>query len=116
MQRAASKIGEVFLRARLKSAILSIPKYAIGRLRWLCISTTPHTFSAEAGHRFEPLPGAALRATLSSSPSRLTRRSEMIMQTALPVAAIGYSLIYLLFGGGIGGAFVIFIIAKLLGK
>jgi hypothetical protein len=40
----------------------------------------------------------------------------MIMQTALPVAAIGYSLIYLLFGGGIGGAFVIFIIAKLLGK
>jgi len=24
-----------------------------------------------------------------------------------PVAAIGYSLIYLLFGGGLGGAFVI---------
>jgi len=33
-----------------------------------------------------------------------------------PVAAIGYSLIYLLFGGGLGGAFVIFIIAKMLGK
>ncbi|HVU34095.1 MAG TPA: hypothetical protein VHE61_11715 [Opitutaceae bacterium] len=33
---------------------------------------------------------------------------------ALPVAAIGYSLLYLLFGGGIFGAVVIFIIAKLL--
>ncbi len=40
----------------------------------------------------------------------------MIMQTALPVAAIGYSLLYLLFGGGIGGAFVIFVVAKMLGK
>ena len=34
----------------------------------------------------------------------------------LPVAAIGYSLLYLLFGGGFGGAVVIFIIAKFLGK
>jgi hypothetical protein len=31
----------------------------------------------------------------------------------LPVAAIGYSLLYLLFGGGILGAIVIFIIAKM---
>jgi hypothetical protein len=34
----------------------------------------------------------------------------------LPFAAIGYSMIYLLFGGGLGGAVVIFIIAKMLGK
>jgi len=34
----------------------------------------------------------------------------------LPVAAIGYSMIYLLFGGGLGGAVLIFIIAKMLGK
>lgn len=33
---------------------------------------------------------------------------------ALPVAAIGYSLLYLLFGGGIFGAIVIYIIAKML--
>lgn len=31
-------------------------------------------------------------------------------------AAIGYSLLYLLLGGGIVGAVVIFIIAKLLGR
>ena len=31
-------------------------------------------------------------------------------------AAVGYSLIYLLFGGGLGGAVLIFIIAKMLGK
>jgi hypothetical protein len=34
----------------------------------------------------------------------------------LPIAAIGYSLIYLLCGGGIGGAAVIFIIAKMFHK
>ena len=34
----------------------------------------------------------------------------------LPIAAIGYSLIYLLFGGGLFGAVVIFIIAKMFGK
>jgi hypothetical protein len=34
----------------------------------------------------------------------------------LPVAAIGYSLIYLLFGGGIVGAVVIYFFAKMFGK
>jgi hypothetical protein len=34
----------------------------------------------------------------------------------LPVAAIGYSLIYLLFGGGIVGAVVIYFVAKMFGK
>jgi hypothetical protein len=33
-----------------------------------------------------------------------------------PVAAAGYSLLYLLFGGGIFGAIVIFIIAKIFRK
>ena len=33
-----------------------------------------------------------------------------------PIAAAGYSLIYLLFGGGLGGAAIIFVVAKLLGK
>jgi hypothetical protein len=40
---------------------------------------------------------------------------ELLALTALPLAAIGYSLVYLLGGGGLGGAIVIFIIAKLLG-
>jgi hypothetical protein len=34
----------------------------------------------------------------------------------LPFAAVGYSMLYLLFGGGLGGAVVIFIIAKIFGK
>lgn len=38
------------------------------------------------------------------------------MDIILPFAAIGYSLIYLLFGGGLGGAALIFIVAKLLGR
>jgi hypothetical protein len=41
----------------------------------------------------------------------------MIALIIAPVfAAVGYSLIYLLLGGGLGGAFLIFIIAKMLGK
>lgn len=32
------------------------------------------------------------------------------------LAAAGYSFLYLLFGGGIGGAILIFIVAKMLGK
>jgi hypothetical protein len=31
-------------------------------------------------------------------------------------AAAGYSLIYLLCGGGLGGAILIFLVAKMLGK
>jgi hypothetical protein len=38
------------------------------------------------------------------------------MHLIIPLAAIGYSLVYLLFGGGIGGAVLIFIIAKMFGR
>jgi hypothetical protein len=38
---------------------------------------------------------------------------ELISQ---PLAAVGYSLLYLLFGGGLFGAIVIFIIAKIFRK
>ena len=38
----------------------------------------------------------------------------LLMQPML--AAAGYSIIYLLFGGGLGGAVLIFIVAKLLGR
>ncbi|HZZ56267.1 MAG TPA: hypothetical protein VFE31_00455 [Opitutaceae bacterium] len=33
-----------------------------------------------------------------------------------PLAAIGFSILYLLLGGGLGGAVLIFIIAKMLGR
>jgi hypothetical protein len=40
---------------------------------------------------------------------------EMLM--AVPMfAAAGYSLVYLLAGGGLFGAFVIFVVAKMLGR
>lgn len=34
----------------------------------------------------------------------------------MPFAAIGYSLVYMLAGGGLGGAVLIFIAAKMLGR
>ena len=41
---------------------------------------------------------------------------HMLLANAVPVAAIGYSLIYMLLGGGVFGAIVIFIVAKMFGK
>ena len=35
---------------------------------------------------------------------------------AMPLAALGYSLIYMLLGGGFFGAIVIFVVAKMFGK
>ncbi len=40
----------------------------------------------------------------------------LAMTAAYPMAAAGYSLIYLLCGGGLFGAVVIFVVAKMLGK
>jgi hypothetical protein len=41
----------------------------------------------------------------------------MIALTLIPVfAAAGYSLVYLLAGGGLFGAIIIFIVAKMFGK
>jgi hypothetical protein len=39
-----------------------------------------------------------------------------LLPDLFPVAAAGYSLIYLLLGGGLGGAALIFVVAKMLGK
>ncbi len=41
---------------------------------------------------------------------------ETLVHTPLIMAAAGYSLIYLLGGGGIFGAIVIFFVAKMLGR
>jgi hypothetical protein len=41
---------------------------------------------------------------------------EVFAQIVLPLAAAGYSLVYLLAGGGLFGAIVIFLIAKMIGK
>ena len=41
---------------------------------------------------------------------------EILAQSILPLAAAGYSLVYLLAGGGLFGAIVIFIIMKMIGR
>jgi hypothetical protein len=41
---------------------------------------------------------------------------EMLIHTVPVVSAIGYSIVYLLAGGGVFGAFVIFVVAKMLGQ
>jgi hypothetical protein len=44
------------------------------------------------------------------------RRGMETIALTLPLAAVGYSLVYLLAGGGLGGAILIFIVAKVLGR
>ena len=41
---------------------------------------------------------------------------EILAQTMFPLAAAGYSFVYLLAGGGVFGAVVIFVIAKMIGR
>ena len=43
----------------------------------------------------------------------ITKKKNM---THIMIAAAGYSLIYLLCGGGLGGAVLIFFVAKMFGK
>jgi len=40
----------------------------------------------------------------------------LLLMSAAPVLAAGWSLLYMLFGGGLGGAVLIFIVLKLLGR
>jgi hypothetical protein len=64
--------------------------------------------------------GAELERTLFNN--NYNNKPELIMAiipiiaTAPMFAAVGYSLVYLLAGGGLGGAILIFIVAKMLGK
>ncbi len=48
----------------------------------------------------------------------LRRAGDMIdaINSGAPVLAAGWSLLYMLFGGGIGGAIIIFILLKAIGK
>ena len=63
-----------------------------------------------------------LYTTASSGPNPAFRRTTinnrkpMIAEIIPLFGAIGFSIIYLLLGGGFGGAILIFIIAKMLGK
>jgi hypothetical protein len=41
---------------------------------------------------------------------------DACLANVAPLAAAGYSLVYLLGGGGLGGAIVIYIVAKMLRK
>lgn len=41
---------------------------------------------------------------------------SMMLASAAPVLAAGWSLLYLLFGGGLGGALLIFLFLKVLGR
>jgi hypothetical protein len=41
---------------------------------------------------------------------------ELSLLAASPLAAAGFALLYLLFGGGLGGAILLFIVLKMFGR
>jgi len=55
-------------------------------------------------------PGGGIESNLQP------RDTMMTLALILPVAAAGWAFLYWLCGGGLGGAFVIFVVLKLLGK
>jgi hypothetical protein len=55
------------------------------------------------------------RRDFISLPKRRMNMETLLLTTPV-FAAIGYSLVYLLAGGGLLGAFVIFVVAKMLGQ
>ena len=61
---------------------------------------------------------ALLRSRRISRQKTHEEGTMSVLAFAAPVlmAAAGYSLLYLLMGGGLGGAVLIFIVAKMLGK
>jgi len=78
---------------------------------------TPHEFGHRSHHSNTPYFTAATSPLAKEMDITALRNNLMdMLAQALPFAAIGYSLVYLLAGGGLFGAVVIFIIAKMLGK
>jgi hypothetical protein len=78
--------------------------------------------SVSAG-RFPTLPRAHATPFVAPRSGRFfataaLRRIRKMLVLAAPyvLAAAGWSLLYLLFGGGLGGAVLIFIVLKLLGR
>jgi hypothetical protein len=56
---------------------------------------------------------------LSRTPNKEREIEQMMtdaIATAPPVLAAGWALLYMLFGGGLGGAFLIFVGLKALGR
>lgn len=59
---------------------------------------------------------AAHRRNAGHNHSYKERIMSVTLFAPLLFAAAGYSLLYLLMGGGLGGAILIFIVAKMLGR
>jgi hypothetical protein len=60
---------------------------------------------------------ARAAGTLPQPHAQIVHKPTRTMMTLIhPIAAIGYSIIYLLLGGGLGGALIIFLIAKMFRK
>ena len=71
------------------------------------------------GQRTAALPLPTYREPRRSLPATLNRRIPMITEALTlhaPVLAAGWSMLYMLLGGGLGGAILIFIALKAIGR
>jgi hypothetical protein len=59
---------------------------------------------------------SSLRAAFFQNESGIPEAKLRAMIASIMLAAAGWSLLYLLMGGGLGGALLIFIVLKMFGK
>jgi hypothetical protein len=81
----------------------------------VAISTIPDGEAAPNGNRLEARYGFCT-ASLALVRTHQKESIMAIVASSLILAAAGYSLLYLVLGGGIGGAILIFIVARMMGK
>jgi hypothetical protein len=74
------------------------------------VSSTDVTHAARCRERFY------LKSHIATPKYKERIMAVVALATPVLMAAAGYSLIYLLLGGGLGGAILIFIVAKMLGR
>ena len=82
-----------------------LPESLIDRVRRL--EHEPETYSS---------PDIAHTADNGLAMAEELKMTTLALSAPILMAAAGYSLIYLLLGGGIGGAILIFVVAKMLGQ
>jgi hypothetical protein len=90
----------------------SAPSLTVSEGR-LCSATTGEaiTVGLPANQASRSCENAAPRSSATCANSMIEA-----IGTAAPVLAAGWSFLYLLFGGGIGGAVLIFIVLKMIGR
>jgi hypothetical protein len=110
-----NKIMKTILQTLVVTAILSL---ALAQYPAIAadVAQRPNAVTSVAQPNGVAAMPAVMPANMPVANAQAAVATPVHFAPAPMLGAAGYSLIYLLFGGGLGGAVLIFIIAKMLGK